>query len=190
MKNNKILQLYKLKSTVFTTKEIALIWQENNLNNIKSAIKYYVDKGDLRRIRKGIYAKPEFDSQEAAIKIYSPSYISFETVLSQAGIIYQYYETIFAASYLSREIQLNNGQKIVYRKLKDKILFLSEGIMQKNGYQIATPERAFLDTIYLFGQPYFDNLKNINWKKCLSLARLYNSQTLIKKLNNYYKKYA
>ena len=190
MKNNKILQLYKLKQTVFTAKEIALIWQEDNRSNLKSTIKYYVDKGDLLRIRKGVYAKPEFNSREAAIKIYSPSYISFETVLAQAGIIYQYYETIFAASYLSRTIQLNNGQKITYRKLKDKILLLPDGIIRKNSYQIATPERAFLDTLYLFGQPYFDNLKNINWEKCLSLARLYNNQTLIKKLNNYYKKYA
>lgn len=190
MKNNKILILYKQKQTVFNVSDIALLWKDDNLNNIKSAIKYYIDKGDLIRLRRGVYSKPEYQKLELVSKIYSPAYISFETVLMQAGIVFQYYETLYAASYLSREIQLLNGQKIIYRKLQDKILIDSSGLIQKNGYQIASPERAFLDVLYIYRQPFFDNLKKINWQKCQRLVPLYNNKSLIKRLNNYQKKYA
>ena len=187
---SKILILYQQKQTVFTAKEIALLWQEKNQNNLKSAIKYYIDKGELLRIRQGVYAKSQFSLKEAAVKIYSPSYISFETVLSQAGIIYQYYENIFVASYLKRQIKLISGQKIIYRKLRDNILYLPDDITTKDSYQIATPERAFLDSIYLFGEPYFDNLSKINWKTCFIIAPLYKNKALLKRLNKYYKNYA
>jgi len=39
---------------------------------------------------------------ELAVKINTPSYISFETVLAQAGVIFQFYESVFVASHLSK----------------------------------------------------------------------------------------
>jgi predicted transcriptional regulator of viral defense system len=60
-----------------------------------------------------IFYKNKF---EIATKIYKPSYISFETVLSQSGVIFQYYSQIFVASYLTREIEVD-GQKYFYRKI-------------------------------------------------------------------------
>lgn len=58
---------------------------------------------------------------ELANKIYTPSYISFEIVLVKEGIIFQKYQTIFAASYLSRRIKVGE-QEIFYRKIKNEIL--------------------------------------------------------------------
>ena len=188
MKKNKILELYKLKQTVFTLSEIAIIWQEKNSQNLKSKIKYYIDKQDLFRIRRGIYAKNNYNEFELAVKIYKPSYISFQTVLKQAGIIFQYYEKIFVASYLSREIKLIN-KAIDYHKIKNEVLLNSGGVMQEEGYAIASPERAFLDMIYLYEDYYFDNLRSIDWDKCFKLVEIYDHKNMEKRLKNYYQKY-
>ncbi len=186
---NTILRLYRQRQSVFSVKEVALIWQESNPANVKAYLKYYTDKGDLIRLRRGIYAKTKFDEYEAATKIYTPAYISFETVLRNEGVIFQHYETIFAASYLTRGIELDNKQKISYRKLKNSILFNSEGIIKKKNYAIASRERAFLDIIYLAKDYYFDNLRSIDWKKCFELVKIYGSKQVEDNLTKYYNKY-
>lgn len=187
IKENLILSLYKLKQTVFSAKEIALIWQEKNPANAKAYLKYYVDKGDLMRLRRGIYSKNNFDIYEAVSKIYAPSYISFETVLRNEGVIFQHYETIFAAGYLTRDIKLINGQKINYRKLKNSVLFNPEGIIKKENYSIASKERAFLDMLYLSDNYYVDNLNGFDWKKCFELADIYGSKKIKTSLDKYYR---
>ncbi len=187
--NNTILRLYKQKQSVFSVKEVSLIWQESNPVNIKAYLKYYADKGDLIHLRRGIYAKKNFDAYEVATKIYTPAYVSFETVLRNEGVIFQYYETIFVASYLTRDIILNNKQKITYRKIKNSILLNAEGIVRNENYAIASKERAFLDMIYLMRDYYFDNLRSIDWKKCFELVKIYESSEMEKRLIKYHNKY-
>ena len=187
MTKSLILQLYQSNQTVFTAREIALTWREDNLTRLANKIKYYVNKGDLIKLRRGLYAKNKYNVQEAAIKIYKPAYLSFETVLASAGIIFQYYETIFVASYLSREITLTNSQKIVFHKLKNEVLLNPQGIEKKNNLPIASKERAFLDTIYLNPEYYFDNLSTINWDRCFELAKIYKNKRLMKNLHSYAK---
>jgi predicted transcriptional regulator of viral defense system len=145
-----------------------------------------VKQGALYRIRKGIYAKDQqYDPFELATKIYTPSYISFETVLLQEGVAFQYYETIFAASYLSREIRVD-GRNYRYRRLREDILLNSAGVIQKNNYSIASKERAFLDMVYLMGSMHFDHLDQMNWDQCFEIAKIYKTKTIIRLLNSYY----
>jgi predicted transcriptional regulator of viral defense system len=116
MANDKLLLLFKSKNTVFTFKEIALLWQETDINSVKRKISYYVKTKKIFRLRKGIYVKDkDYNKFELATKIYKPSYISFETVLSQSGVIFQFYSQIFVASYLTREIEVD-GQKYFTEK--------------------------------------------------------------------------
>lgn len=186
---NRILKLYKAKTTVFTAKEIGLIWGEDNLDKLKSSLRYYTVKGDLIHLRRGIYAKPDYNVYEAAVKIYTPAYISFETALRNEGVIFQYYETIFVAGYLSREIELVGGQKVVYRKIRKSILLNKMGIREENGFFIAEKERAFLDTIYINPNYYFDNLGSIDWKKCFAMVLIYGNKKMREHINFYKKNY-
>ncbi len=184
-----MVKLYKEPATVFTSKDLALIWRESNLNNLKSKVNYYVKKGYLIRLGKGIFARDNnYSIKELANSVYKPSYISFETVLREKGVIFQHYENIFVACRWSRERKIGKI-KIQFRKLKDEILYSPEGIEFRTGYSIASLERAFLDTIYLMPDHYFDNLSPINWDKCFELVKLYNNKKLEKRLNNYYKNY-
>lgn len=188
--DNLIAKLYQSPKTVITNKDLALIWQETNQNNLKSKIAYYVKRGVLLRLTRGIFAKDKnYNPKELATSIYTPSYISFETVLREAGIIFQHYETIFVAGPWSKTI-IMDSTIITFRKLKDTILFNAQGVDNKKNYSIASPERAVLDMLYLFPAYSFDNLRSVNWKKCFELASMYNNRQLTKRLVIYQKKYA
>lgn len=188
--SNLIAKLYQTKKTILTTKDIALLWQNTDRNNLKSKIAYYVKKGVLVRLTRGVFAKDKnYNLEELATSIYAPSYISFETVLQKSGITFQHYETMFLAGQWSKAIKID-GHSIIFRKLKDSVLFNPVGILNRDDYSIATPERAFLDTIYLFPQYYFDNLRSVNWEKCFELVNIYDNRQMQRRLNKYYKNHA
>jgi len=185
--DNLIAKLYESPKTILTTKDIALIWEETNTVNLISKIKYYAKKGSLIRLTRGVFAKnKEYNVKELATSIYTPSYISFETVFREAGMIFQYYETIFVAAKWPQKKKID-GNSFTIRRLKDSILYNPEGIIQNDNYSIATPERAFLDMIYLFPNYYFDNLRPLDWEKCFELVKIYDNKKLIERLAKYQK---
>jgi hypothetical protein len=187
MEKNYILRILRSDNTVFTFKDIALIWGETNTDLAKKRIYRYVKAGKLYAIRRGIYAKDKnYDRFELATKIFTPSYISMETVLAKEGVIFQHHSQIFAASYLTRGI-VADGQKYVFRKIKDSVLVNPLGIERKGNYSIATKERAFLDMLYLSKEYHFDNLTLIDWDKCFEMLAMYDNKTMAKRLNSYYK---
>ena len=172
--------------TVFTFKDIALIWGDTDINSAIAGVNYYVKKGQLYRIRRGVYAKDRhYDRFELATKIFTPSYISIETVLAREGVIFQHYGQIFAVSYLTREIACG-GQTYVFRKIKDSVLANPDGIEKKGNYSIATKERAFLDMLYLSKEYHFDNLTLIDWDKCFEILAMYENKAMAQRLNSYY----
>jgi len=187
MKKHNILSLYRLPNTVFTIKDIAMIWEITDLNLVKSRIHYYVKTGKLYSPRRGIYTKgTDYDPLELATRIYTLSYVSLETVLAAEGIIFQNYSSIFAISYLSREI-LCDDRRFIYRKIKDAVLSNTAGVVNKETYFIASKERAFLDVLYLYKEYYFDNLNSLNWEFCFSLVPIYGNKKMEKNVNEYYR---
>ena len=189
MEKANILDILRENNTVFTFKEILLASEETTTNLLKRRLNYYVKKGELYSIRRGVYAKDKnYDRLELATKIYTPAYISFETVLRQAGMIFQYYERIFVASYLTREIVADN-QTYQYKKIKNTILLNSAGIETKDNYSIASTERAFLDMLYLNKNYYFDNLRPLNWDKVFALLSIYGNKRMDKVVKQIFNNY-
>ncbi|MBS3819772.1 hypothetical protein KGY73_09755 [bacterium] len=185
MEKASILNILRKGNTVFTFKDILLSSSETNASLLKRRLHYYVKNKELYPIRKGIYAKDkDYDRLELANKIYTPAYISLETVLSREGIIFQHYDQIFVVSYLTREITCD-GQKYVFRKIKDEILTNPLGLEKKDNHFIASRERAFLDTIYLNKNYYFDNLSSIDWDRCFEILPIYENKAMEKRLNSY-----
>lgn len=188
--DNFLVALYGSKQTVFTSREIALLIGEKSMNTLKSKLAYYVKTGRLIRLRRGMFAKNKtYDRNELAVRIYTPAYLSFETVLARTGVIFQYYESLFVASYLSREVIVAE-QKIVYRKLKDDILGNQKGLVDRGYFFEATKERAFLDRLYLFPEYYFDNTRGMDWDVCKEIVPIYKSRKLEKILDTYIQAYA
>lgn len=186
-KKSYILSVYSSKNTVFTAKDLALLWGETDANVVKRRAYRYVKSDKLYAIRRGIYGKDKnYDRYELATKIYTPSYISMETVLAKDGVIFQHYSQIFAASYLTREITCDD-QTYAFRKLKDSVLANLTGIDKKENYFIASKERAFLDMIYLHKNYHFDNVSPIDWDKCFAMLSIYENKEMAKRLNSYHK---
>lgn len=147
--------------TVFNTQTLSG-FDKPDIENLSKSLSYYVKKGLILNPRRGVYAKPNYSKEEMACSIFRPSYISLEYVLSRAGVTFQYSEDITSVCYLSRTIEID-GNSYSYRKINPMILFNQDGIIQNDNIAIATPERAFLDMIYLSGgQVYFDNLTPLN----------------------------
>jgi len=185
MREDLIFELYKKNQSVFSLKELSLLFPQFSYKNLKRRLSYYVKSRKLERLRKGIYAKEQFNYFEFANKIYLPSYISLETVLEREGIIFQKYKVIFVISYLTRKIALGE-QEIFYRKIKDSVLLSNVGIQKENYYSIATKERAFLDAIFLYRNYHFDNLKPLDWQKVNEIKKIFRSLTLDKRVEQYY----
>ena len=178
--------ILKSKKTVFTFKDISLLWGMTDRKSAVAGINYYVSTGDLYRIRRGIYAKDkDYDKVELASRIYTPAYVSFETVLARAGMIFQYYSQIFVASYLTRELIID-GQTYVYRKIKDTVLTDAAGVLNQDGTAIATKERALLDTIYINTDYHFDNLGALDWDKVFEILPLYRNKRMTQKVRVLY----
>ena len=184
-----ISDILRSNKTVFTFKDISLIWGDTDKKTAIAGVNYYVKTGELYRIRRGIYAKDKnYDRLELATRIFTPSYVSFETVLTRAGINFQFYEKITVASYQTREIVIN-GQAYSYKKIKDRILTDSAGIENKGESSIASPERAFLDTIYIHKDYHFDNLGSLNWDKVFEILPVYGNKRMAKKVYEFFKHY-
>jgi hypothetical protein len=189
--HEKLLQtILRSDKTVFSFKELLFTYRAIGTKILKSRLNYYVRNGDLYHIRRGLYAKDkQYDRLELATKILAPSYISFETVLRSAGIIFQYSTEITLASYQSRTI-ICDGQTYIFKKLKPIILTNSIGIEIRQEYSIASPERAFLDTVYLYKNYHFDNLEPLNWEKVFELLPLYNNnKSMLKRVAFYHQSF-
>lgn len=180
--------LYSLPQTVFTLNELELMFPQISPALIRRRAHYFVKTRKLLRLRNGVFTKPEFDWFELANKVYFPSYISFQTVLQKEGMIFQPYETIYLASYLSRSVSVID-HTFQYRKLKDDILLNHEGVIFEKNYAIASTERAFLDTILFYKNYHIDNLGPLNWEKVNKIVKIYANKTLEKRVKEYYQIY-
>lgn len=189
MEKDYILDLMRSKKTVFTFKDLILLWGESDANFVKKKIHRYVKAGKMNAVRRGIYSKDEnYDKYELATKIYTPSYISLETVLGAAGITFQLYGQIFIVSYQTKEIECD-GQKYAYKKIKDIILTNQAGIESRENYNIASPERAFLDVVYLHKDYHFDNLSALNWERVREILPIYGGNKRMAKMVKMYQTY-
>jgi len=179
--------LYSDIRTVFRLKDAAMLINEPDFQSLNRRLHYYVKKGRIGNPRKGIYTKLRYNQEEMACLVYTPSYISLEYVLQKAGIIFQFDSRITAVSYLSRSIEIDN-QTYLYRRIKGEILVNTLGIIRHNNHvNIATPERAFLDMLYLNKNYYFDNINPLNKELVYKFLYCYQSDALVKKVKNIFK---
>ena len=175
--------ILKSNKTVFTFKDIGLLWQETASPATRVRINYYVKKGEIIKLRRGIYAKgKDYNRWEMATRIFTPAYVSFETVLAKEGLIFQFYEKIFVASYVTREITIDR-QVYALRKIKNSVLTNPLGVEHSDETSIAVKERAFLDTLYVNADYHFDNLQALDWEKVFEIMPIYSNKRMEKGVN-------
>ena len=168
--------------TVFTPQWLAMMDNSRDKESFRHSLRYYARTGALRNPRGGIYTKPVYDEQEMACTLFKPSYISLEYVLARAGVTFQYSEDITCISYLTRSVTVD-GKSYVFRKINPLLWANMAGIEQRDNIAIATPERAFLDMMYLSaGLCYFDNLHPLKPELIRQILPTYHSKILCKRV--------
>jgi predicted transcriptional regulator of viral defense system len=145
----------KLRSLgVFTLNDIRILNNEFRAPTLND----WLNNGWIKRIRRFWYADSSFNPQGndyffIANKIYSPSYISLESVLSYYGFIPETAMQITSIS--TRKTNLFDTQLGVfsYKSIKNELYFGYE-IFENDGrpVSIATPEKAILDYLYLHSE--------------------------------------
>ena len=177
-RNQILLNIYKDNASVFTMQKIAMLYGQGlDRDALKNRMNSYVRNGELLNPRKGIYAKPGYDEKELACLLYTPSYISLEYVLQRSGVVFQYNDEITSVGYLSRTVVID-GRRYTYRKIKGEIMIDTTGIICQGNTNIASPERAFLDILYLDSNYYFDNISSLDKEKVLSILPIYENKTM------------
>ncbi len=164
--------------TVFTMQSLSMLLGVAQGPRLTSQVHYYVKTGLLANPRRGIYTKRGYNIAELACSIFRPSYLSLEYVLQHAGVVFQWDDTITSVSYLNRLVVVD-GRSLQYRQIEGSLWADYRGIECRDNVAIATPERAFLDMVYLsHGECYFDNLRPLNRAKVMSLLPLYCNKAL------------
>ena len=120
----KIEQLLASPFSVFTTQDLATVWQVIDSTTLYSNIAYYLRTKKLTRLHKGVYAVSNkvWTAYELAQKLITPSYLSFYTALSAAGLTFQHYDTIHAMALVSKTITAA-GHTFTYHQLKKEGFF-------------------------------------------------------------------
>ena len=164
--------------SVFTIQSLRMLTECENSQKLTQSLHYYVKEGKINNPRRGIYTKASYNEQEMACSLFRPAYISLEYVLQRAGVVFQYDDAITCVSYLNRIVEIDD-KTYQFRIINPELWIGMEGIEQHDNILIATPERAFLDMVYLSaGNCYFDNLHPLNKTKVKQLLPLYQSKVL------------
>lgn len=168
--------------TVFNVQSLRMLTECEDSQKLTKSLHYYVKEGKIHNPRRGIYTKATFDEKEMACSLFRPAYVSLEYVLQRSGIVFQYDDTVTCVSYLNRNVEIDD-KAYQFRIINPELWIGMDGIEQQDNILIATPERAFLDMIYLSaGNCYFDNLHPLNKIKVKQLLPFYQSKVLTERV--------
>lgn len=168
---------------VFTTDDLAVIWQISDRKKLIARIKYYLRQHRLVRIHKGLYAYEEYTPIDVAQKLVPMSYLSLYTTSQMHGLTFQYYSTIFCVSLKSKKYDID-GQRYEYRKVKEAIFYNDLGLIKDNGRTSANKERTICDLLYVFPGFAFDNLKGVDPAMLRKISYIYDNKRLQKEVAN------
>lgn len=183
---------------VVTTQQLMEFYK--NLVDPKGRISRDVKNGKLFPIIRGIYeTNPNVSAHYLAQFIYGPSYISFDFVLHQRGLIPEaIYNTVTCATYNKNKVKTytNMFGTFIYRDVP-RVVFNLGVVAIRDGdysYQVATPEKALCDKLYTISpvrtvndleRLLFEDLRidedqfnELNKQDILHLAPLYRSTNL------------
>lgn len=121
----------------------------------KARLTRMIKAGDVIQVRRGIYLNSQeagYSLKSLASVIYGPSYISFEYALAHYGLIPERVQVVTSAVYNKNKNRLFSTPlgDFSYAYLPVAVFPYGVVLGVENGqnYLIATPEKAFCDTLY------------------------------------------
>lgn len=143
---------------VFSLHEVEKLFPDFNRINLVN----WQKKGYILKLRNGWYRFTDLPVSEPLLylianRIYSPSYISFETSAAWHGLIPEAVFTITSATTLKTAAFVNKDGKFTYKTLKNSLYFGYEW-MESDGLtiRVASIEKTLLDLFYI--QSFISNI--------------------------------
>jgi len=167
--------------SVFTTEDLAVIWNISDHQKLIERIKYYLRKKRLVHIHRGVYAYGEYTPLDVAQKLVPLSYMSLYTTSQMHGLTFQHYQAIYCMSLNSRTYELK-AQKYIYHRVKEEIFYSDQGLVNQGRYIIAGKERTICDLLYVFPGFAFDNLEGVDPELLQKISHIYNNKRLQKEV--------
>lgn len=164
------LKLKKIRKLYFGYEDIARALGVTADSAMVSASRY-VAGGFLVRIKRNIYLLKERwealsveETFSLANLIQVPSYVSLMTALSYYEITTQIQRDFIESMAIKRTKRIDIGGKVFSFTRMDSALYF--GFLRDNGFFIATPEKAFLDALYLMSlKKYKFDMTSIDFAK-------------------------
>ena len=151
-----IVEIRKHIPTAVFTHELLESTLVDEVSNVNSKIAYMVNKGELIRLKKGLYAlgkdyqTTSIDTISLANILYAPSYVSFDYALSYYGLIPErVYEITSATMRMKKEFATPLG-RFTYKPVPLSAYALGIDWLyddSNGGKLIATSEKALCDKI-------------------------------------------
>lgn len=144
----KLQELSPAQRGVFSVADLKNLIDPINKATLYRTLKQMVDADIIRVFCRGFYITKEFDLQVLSQRICANSYISFGTVLAKnllIGSVPKY--RLLAVKLGQTRIYQNPDYRIEQLSIKPELF---TGYENTNGVNIATLEKAFLDTLYYY----------------------------------------
>lgn len=186
------------KREVFTQEDIGITFQNYSREAFHSGISRSLKSGDILKLKRGLYLfgdrlqRRSVSQFVIANKMYSPSYISFETSLSYHGLIPEAVFVTTSACHQRKKKQFHTPYgDYSYDFIPCLPFFMGvEHSKEKGGVLIANPLKALFDLAYCRKKRYSDleNLE-IDWRVDMEALGEYVSQYSLKDLELLAKSY-
>lgn len=140
---------------LFKLEDIFKWFPQANRSTTLNQLSFWTKKGFLEQIRKGVYKLSDFEIKDVFLLvnfIYSPSYISLESALNYYSIIPDIpFGTTSVTINKTKTFKTQNYGVFYYYNVKPDLFFGFRTILvgKKYSYNIAFPEKALFDYLYL-----------------------------------------
>lgn len=140
---------------LFKLEDIFKWFPEAKKQSTLNQINFWIQKGWLERIKRGVYKLKEFEVKDPFIIanfIFTPSYISLESALNCYGIIPDIpFGTTSVTIKKTKEFKIKNYGVFYYSHIKSDLFFGYKAVLTEGNYSynIAFPEKALFDYFYL-----------------------------------------
>lgn len=144
----------QITTPIFSRNEVVKAFPNELESHINTQLHRMAKRGDLIGVKRGLYAfpNPKIDEFVVANKLYTPSYVSLESVLNTSGIIPDITSTVTSVTTVTSKKLSTPLGNFNYSKLTEKLFFGYKNVVDSQSglyYIIATPEKALLDFIYI-----------------------------------------
>lgn len=172
--HKKLAVLLKQDRKIFHIEDLELLWDIKSKHTLYSTLYRYTQHNYLIPIQRGLYSTVPLNQlnplELGSALIHRYTYLTTETVLAQAGFIFQDIPYLTFVSDQTKKFTVNQTNYFC-RQLKNEFLYHPAGIIKQAGYQQATPERAIADLLYFNPKYYFDASDQINWSSVRKLQK-------------------